>query len=94
MFLYKVWTFLNSGSVPLLKEVFANVLRSRGVEVLYLDQLAAEAIDSDEFGRLREQFVDDMLGKLNYNIQVNYTLLNIKMALFKNAAFWKDLNVH
>ena len=28
MFLYKVRTFLNSGSVPLLKEVFANVLRS------------------------------------------------------------------
>ena len=28
MFLYKVWTFLNPGSVPLLKEVFANVLRS------------------------------------------------------------------
>ena len=37
---------------------FAEVLRSRGVEVLYLDQLATEALGSDE---LREQFVDEML---------------------------------
>ena len=39
-------------------DAFAEVLRSRGVEVLYLDQLAAEALNSDE---LRRQFVDDML---------------------------------
>lgn len=37
---------------------FAEVLRSRGIEVLYLDQLAAEALHSDE---LREQFVDEMI---------------------------------
>ncbi|PID33551.1 arginine deiminase [Candidatus Saccharibacteria bacterium] len=50
--------------IPYLKvaqeehDAFAEALRSRGVEVLYLDQLATEAIDNDE---LREKFVDDML---------------------------------
>ncbi len=50
--------------IPYLKvaqeehDAFAEALRSRGIEVLYLDQLATEAIDNDE---LREKFVDDML---------------------------------
>ena len=39
-------------------DAFAQVLRDNGVEVLYLDQLAAESLWSDE---LRERFVDDML---------------------------------
>ena len=39
-------------------DAFAEVLRSRGVEVLYLDQLATEALATDE---LRHQFVDEML---------------------------------
>ncbi|MDO5343352.1 MAG: arginine deiminase [Candidatus Saccharibacteria bacterium] len=42
-------------------DAFAEVLRSRGVEVLYLDQMTTEALDSDVSGRLREQFVDEML---------------------------------
>lgn len=37
---------------------FANVLRGRGVEVLYLDQLATEALSSEA---LREQFVDEII---------------------------------
>ena len=37
---------------------FADLLRSRGVEVLYLDQLAAEALTNDA---VRRKFVDDML---------------------------------
>ena len=50
--------------IPYLKvaqaehDAFAEVLRSHGVEVLYLDQLVAEAINTDQ---LREQFVDEML---------------------------------
>lgn len=50
--------------IPYLKDAqaehdaFADVLRSRGVEVLYLDQLVTEALSTDQ---LREQFVDDML---------------------------------
>ena len=50
--------------IPYLKvaqaehDAFAEVLRSRGIEVLYLDQLVAEAISTDQ---LREQFVDEML---------------------------------
>ena len=39
-------------------DAFADALRSRGVEVLYLDQLATEAINTEA---LREQFVDEML---------------------------------
>lgn len=39
-------------------DAFVQELCSRGVEVVYLDQLAAEALNTDE---LREQFVDDML---------------------------------
>lgn len=37
---------------------FADLLRSRGVEVLYLDQLAVEALTNDA---VRRKFVDDML---------------------------------
>ncbi len=50
--------------IPYLKvaqaehDAFAEALRSRGIEVLYLDQLVAEAINTDQ---LREQFVDEML---------------------------------
>lgn len=50
--------------IPYLEEAqrehdeFANVLRSRGVEVLYLDELVTEALATQE---LREKFVDDML---------------------------------
>ena len=50
--------------IPYLKRAqeehdqFADALRGRGVEVLYLDQLATEALSSEE---LREQFVDEMI---------------------------------
>ena len=39
-------------------DAFAQALRDHGVEVLYLDELVAEALSSDQ---LREQFVDEML---------------------------------
>lgn len=50
--------------IPYLKvaqeehDAFANLLRSRGVEVLYLDQMAAEAIDHDD---VKSQFISDMV---------------------------------
>ena len=50
--------------IPYLKRAqeehdqFADALRGRGVEVLYLDQLATEALSSEE---LREQFVDEII---------------------------------
>ncbi len=50
--------------IPYLKRAqeehdqFADALRSRGVEVLYLDQLVTEALSTEE---LREQFVDEMI---------------------------------
>lgn len=39
-------------------DAFADVLRSRGVEVLYLDELVTEALANE---MVREQFVDEML---------------------------------
>ena len=42
-------------------DAFAQTLRDNGVEVLYLDELVAEALSSDQSDRLREQFVDEML---------------------------------
>lgn len=39
-------------------DAFADMLRSRGIEVLYLDILAAEALEQPE---VREQFLSDML---------------------------------
>ncbi len=39
-------------------DAFANVLRERGIEVLYLDELVAEALSTQE---LREKFVDHIL---------------------------------
>ncbi len=50
--------------IPYLKvaqeehDSFADALRSNGVEVLYLDQLVAESLNSDH---LREQFIDEMI---------------------------------
>lgn len=50
--------------IPYLKiaqqehDVFAQALRDRGVETLYLDQLTVEALDH---AAMREQFVDEML---------------------------------
>lgn len=50
--------------IPYLKDAqaehdgFAELLRSRDVEVLYLDQLAAEALDDES---VRSQYIDDLL---------------------------------
>ena len=51
--------------IPFLPEAqkehdgFAQILRDQGVEVLYLENLTAEALDAEE--GLRERFVDDIL---------------------------------
>lgn len=50
--------------IPYLKvaqaehDAFADVLRSRGIEVLYLDQLAAEALSDNQ---IKEQFIHEMV---------------------------------
>ena len=50
---------------------FAEVLRSRGVEVLYLDQLAAEALYNEE---IKWRFISDMV---RCDIWVNLSRLNL-----------------
>ena len=39
---------------------FAETLRSEGVEVVYLEQLAAEAIENED---VRQQLIDDILSE-------------------------------
>lgn len=52
--------------IPYLKvaqeehDQFAETLRSEGVEVVYLEQLAAEAIENED---VRQQFIDDILSE-------------------------------
>ena len=74
--------------IPYLKvaqqehDAFAEVLRSRGVEVLYLDQLVTEALHSDD---LREKFVDEMLA---YSKQSNRRVTGVL------RSFLLDLPTH
>ncbi|WP_075980422.1 arginine deiminase [Bacillus massilinigeriensis] len=46
-------------------DYFANALRNRGVEVLYLEKLLAEALSSEE---IRHQFVDQILAESKSNV--------------------------
>lgn len=46
-------------------DYFADVLRNRGVEVLYLEKLMTEAIDSDE---LRHEFIEQLLSESRRNL--------------------------
>ncbi|WP_335872442.1 arginine deiminase [Bacillus sp. 2205SS5-2] len=46
-------------------DYFANALRNRGVEVLYLETLVEEALHTE---KLREQFIDQMLEESKSNI--------------------------
>lgn len=43
-------------------DAFANILRQNGVEVLYLEELAAEALTSDE---IKNQFIDEFIEEAN-----------------------------
>ena len=58
-------TSLLFDDIPYLKQAqaehdaFAEVLRSRGIEVLYLEELAAEALEQSE--AIRNEFIDTML---------------------------------
>ena len=54
--------------IPFLKvaqqehDAFAQILRDNGVEVLYLEELAAESLTTDE---LKHQFVDEFIEEAN-----------------------------
>ncbi|MDE7524137.1 arginine deiminase family protein, partial [Streptococcus agalactiae] len=43
-------------------DAFAQALRNEGVEVLYLENLAAESLTNQE---IREQFIDEYIGEAN-----------------------------
>lgn len=53
-------------------DYFANALRNRGIEVVYLEKLAAEALKTDE---IRIQFVEDILTESKANVSDAYVHL-------------------
>ncbi|WP_027415743.1 arginine deiminase [Aneurinibacillus terranovensis] len=53
-------------------DYFATTLRNRGIEVVYLEKLAAEALHTKE---LREMFVEDILNESKANINGAYHTL-------------------
>ncbi|MGI8316909.1 arginine deiminase [Halobacillus mangrovi] len=59
-------------------DYFAEVLRNRGIEVLYLDQLITESLHNDE---LKEQFVEQILVESKANVNGAYK--NLKEYLLK-----------
>ncbi|AUP28921.1 Arginine deiminase [Streptococcus agalactiae] len=61
-------------------DAFAQALRNEGVEVLYLENLAAESLTNQE---IREQFIDEYIGEANVRGRatkkaIRELLLNIK----------------
>lgn len=71
--------------IPFLKvaqeehDAFVALLRSRGVEVLYLDQMAAEALDSDN---VKQQFAEEMVAASKQgNRRVTQALVDYLVAM-------------
>ena len=61
---------------------FANVLRDHGVEVLYLDELVTEALNSDN---LKAEFVDEMLAASKQDLrQVTQSLRDYLLSMLTN----------
>lgn len=53
-------------------DYFASVLRNRGIEVLYLDKLAAESLENEE---VRRRFIGEVLSESNADIHGTYDIL-------------------
>ncbi|KZE81577.1 arginine deiminase [Paenibacillus jamilae] len=62
-------------------DYFAQTLRNRGIEVLYLEQLAAEALVDE---KLREEFVDQMLEEGRAEGNVSHRILKEYLLSFSN----------
>ncbi|PFU75689.1 arginine deiminase [Bacillus cereus] len=62
-------------------DYFAQTLRNRGVEVLYLEKLAAEALVDK---KLREEFVDRILKEGQADVNVAYQTLKEYLLSFSN----------
>lgn len=61
-------------------DFFANTLRENGVETLYIDDLAVEALDTDE--KVREAFVQQYLDEAGYGIGTTHDGLNDYLKTF------------
>lgn len=62
-------------------DYFANTLKNRGIEVLYLDQLVSESLHTDE---LREQFIDQILVESKANVNGAYKNLKDYLLQFSS----------
>ncbi|MCZ2970455.1 arginine deiminase family protein, partial [Acinetobacter baumannii] len=62
-------------------DYFAQTLRNRGVEVLYLEKLAAEALVDK---KLREEFVDRILKEGQADVNVAHQTLKEYLLSFSN----------
>ena len=68
-------------------DFFANTLRENGVETLYIDDLAVEALDTDE--KVREAFVQQYLDEAGYGIGTTHDALNDYLKTFTRATcYW------
>ena len=61
-------------------DFFANTLRENGVETLYIDDLAVEALDTDE--KVREAFVQQYLDEAGYGLGTTHDALNDYLKTF------------
>ena len=69
---------------------FAQILRDNGTEVLYLDDLASEAIDA---GNVKEAFVEKMLRESDYGVGADHDALKEYLMSLDTAAMVNQLMI-
>ncbi|MDY2987308.1 MAG: arginine deiminase [Peptoniphilus sp.] len=62
-------------------DAFAEILKKNGVEVLYLEELAAEAITSDD---VKEEFIDEFISEANIEGKTKRILVKNLLTSFEN----------
>ena len=62
-------------------DAFAEILKKNGVEVLYLEELAAEAITSDD---IKEEFIDEFISEANIEGKTKRILVKNLLMSFEN----------
>ena len=68
---------------------FAQALRNEGIEVLYLEKLAAESLTTPE---IREQFIEEYLDEANIRGRQTKTLFAKSFVVLKTTKNWLKNN--
>ena len=66
-------------------DAFAQALRNEGIEVLYLEKLAAESLTTPE---IREQFIEEYLDEANIRGRQTKTLFAKSFVVLKTTKNW------